>query len=371
MSNYSKKNSTPLNSLTTYKQTDDRCFILPQLPELLLGWIERHANDVVGVWNEKGELQFISENVKQIYGYDSTDLLGTKWQKVITTEEFVYFLEMLDLNQKFQSVNVNIHDNYGNYVLSKVLGERIIDKQHNKVYYVSIIQDISDQFEMQNIIVNEHKNTSLTGQVAASIAHEIRNPLTSLKGFLQLLESGISEKDIYYKIMIEEIEKIETITSDLLLISKPLAKKKKRESVYSMLHDVIVLLSAQAQQHNIKINLPENLKLDVYCDRSQIKQVFINIIKNAIEASHPSGEIDVDFYKTEDKVSIDIIDEGPGVPSQILHKLNEPFFTTKQTGTGLGLMITNQILKQHNGELKINNNKEKGSTFTIILPVKV
>lgn len=366
----SKNSSDQLNNIKILDVNDplkSDYNVFSDLPHFLLNWIEENANDIVGVWNSKGELQFISANVKNIYGYDSNELLDSKWKKLITAEEYDFFLEMLDFNTKYQSLNVNIQDYNGNLILSKLLIQRVLDKKSNDVYYISIIQDISDQLSMQNMITDQ-ENTSLTGQVTASIAHEIRNPLTSLKGFLQLLESGVSEKEIYYKIMIEEIEKIEMITSDLLLISKPLIKKKKLESVYSMIHDVVVLLNTQAQIRNIKVVLPEKIDLQVYCDRAQIKQVLINIIKNAIEASNPSDKITLKLCQEETNIYIEIIDEGAGISDEILQKIDEPFFTTKETGTGLGLMITNQILKQHKGSLNIKKNKKRGSTFIVILP---
>src|SRR5699024_838020 len=115
----------------------------------------------------------------------------------------------------------------------------------------------------------------------------------------------------------------------------------------------------------------ENEKVDeqqIYCDRSQIKQVLINIIKNAIEATNKSGTIRIVKSVEHSDIAIDVIDEGPGIPDELIHKIGEPFFTTKQSGTGLGLMISKQILEQHGGRMDIMQNVEKGSLFRLILP---
>lgn len=219
-------------------------------------------------------------------------------------------------------------------------------------------------------MIVQSEKMSIAGQLAAGIAHEIRNPLTSLKGFLQLLQAGVNQKEIYYQIMIEEIEKIEMITSELLFISKPMTDEKKIESIHSMVMDVIMLLKSQAHLKNIEIEWSVDKDLHTYCDRSQIKQVLINIIKNAIEATDKVGVIKIEVQPSMDgDIEIDIIDEGPGISDDIIDKIGEPFFTTKKGGTGLGLMITKQILDQQNGKIFIVNSSEKGSTFRIVLPV--
>ncbi len=182
------------------------------------------------------------------------------------------------------------------------------------------------------------------------------------------MQAGVNRKDEYYKIMVDEIEKMETITSELLFISKPLTDKKQKESVAKMLQDVIELLKPQAKLKKITFEWDPLQDVFIHCDRSQMKQVFINLIKNAIEAMDEGGTIQLFTYQTETNVVIDVVDQGPGVPEEIIHKLGEPFFTTKQNGTGLGLMITKQILDQHQACLKIVRNADKGSTFSAVLP---
>ncbi len=134
---------------------------------------------------------------------------------------------------------------------------------------------------------------SVAGQLAAGIAHEIRNPLTSLKGFLQLLQAGVNRKEEYYQIMVDEIEKMEAITSELLFISKPMTDNKDWENLPELIDDVITLLHPQAKLKNITIVQEGEDRLRLNCDRSQIKQVFINILKNAIEAMDNPGHIKV------------------------------------------------------------------------------
>src|SRR5699024_771129 len=150
--------------------------------------------------------------------------------------------------------------------------------------------------------------------------------------------------------------------------SKPLKENKKMENVQEMIEDVVVLLKTQASLNGSKIIWHIDEGQEVYCDRSQIKQVLINLVKNAYEAMTDGGNIEIRVSSINDNTVIKIICQGRGVSEAIIYRLDDPFFTTKQNGTGLGLMIANQILARHDGKLEVYANKEKGSTFQIMMP---
>src|SRR5699024_8880922 len=206
------------------------------------------------------------------------------------------------------------------------------------------------------------------GQLSAGLVHEIRNPLTSLKGFLQLVQAGVEQKEEYYKVMIGEIDKLEKITSELLQMAKPFKGKKKTEHVSKMIDDVLFIMSTQSAMKNIHFTIDLDDNLTTNCNAAQIKQVLINIIKNGAEAMHNEGNINIQTRLQNDYIAISITDEGEGMPDEFVEQLNNPFFTTKQGGTGLGLVITQHILEIHHGELKVETEENKGTTFTILLP---
>jgi two-component system sporulation sensor kinase A len=347
---------------TLIKQT----LSLKELPAYILDWWEEHCSETISIWDESGNLLFISKSIETILGFKKEELIGTHWAEFIPTENAEKYFSLpekieKDLKPVFE---VKLLDNHKKYVWCECKTDKIIDPQNLSVYYTAAIRDITDKKEVENMMVSYEK-MSIAGQLAAGVAHEIRNPLTSLKGFLQLLQAGITQKEAYYKIMIDEIKKMEQITSELLYISKPLTDYRQEEDLSGMIKDIIELLIPQAKVKQIEIIdiLQENIQL--FCDRSQVKQVLINIVKNAIEAMEAPGRIKVKTMADGDITSIRVKDEGPGIDETIIHKLGEPFFTTKQNGTGLGLMVTKQILERHDGALKIYNN-EKGSTFEII-----
>lgn len=342
---------------------------LASLSSGTLAWIDEYYNGIIILLDDKGELLYISKSVERLLAYDAADLVGRQWFEMVSPEDANYVDHNIANNAGVnQTFNINILHKDGKYIWTECTVVKIEDDITRQHYYILSLVDITDRKEAEEIMIRSEK-MSVAGQLAAGIAHEIRNPLTSLKGFLQLLQAGVSRKEAYYDIMIEEIEKMETITSELLFISKPLTDQRKQESVKEMIDDVITLLQTQARLNNIIIVFNPTCDVDIYCDRSQIKQVLINLVKNAIEAMEEAGEIVVEIQPGEASVNINIIDEGIGVPEDLIHKLGEPFFTTKKTGTGLGIMITKQILEQHQAQLEIMKNEQKGSTFQINFPV--
>jgi signal transduction histidine kinase len=211
----------------------------------------------------------------------------------------------------------------------------------------------------------------IAGQMAAGIAHEIRNPLTSLKGFLKLMQTGSGGKKEYFDIMDSELDRIELILSELLLLAKPQHEMFfQKKELLNLLQQIIVLLEPQAILNNIQLmtrSLPDQLYINA--SENHMKQVFINIIKNAIEAMPNGGEIIVEVKQTDGQVRVSITDQGFGIPEEHLTKLGEPFFSTKQTGTGLGLAITHQIVENHGGTIKISSKLGEGTIFDVLLPL--
>ncbi|GAB3066592.1 ATP-binding protein [Virgibacillus ainsalahensis] len=341
---------------------------LSRLPTSVLTWIGNNVKDVFILWNQKGEAIFISESFQNLLGYKLSDYKTLTWHELLSPKDARYIHRNIDKNTNENQVfNVDILNSQGKYILSECTIVKLKDTNSDEFHYISLIKGISDRKELEEMMLRYEK-MSVAGQLAAGIAHEIRNPLTSMKGFLQLLQAGVKGNEEYYNIMLDEIVKMETITSELLFISKPLTENMKMEPVDQMVNEVIVLLQTQAKLKNIDIEYDYTYNGLVFCDRSQIKQVLVNLMKNAIEAMEQPGTIKITAEIKEDQVELTVIDEGRGIPKEIIHKLGEPFFTTKQSGTGLGIMITKQILERHDAVLEVDSNKEKGSKFRIIFP---
>ncbi|MDZ5471632.1 PAS domain S-box protein [Bacillus sp. 31A1R] len=234
-----------------------------------------------------------------------------------------------------------------------------------------IMRDITELKHSREFIQQSEKLT-VVGELAAGIAHEIRNPLTSLKGFTQLLDYQIGSDSDYVEIMISEIDRINTIVGELLFLSKPNQMDFKQVHLGKLLNNVIILMNAQANLHGVEIKLKTHDSIQdimIYGLEDKLKQVFINILKNAIEAMPKGGEISLYVSLENNQVSIQVVDQGCGIPSHLLSKLGKPFYTTKEKGTGLGLMVCYSIIENHKGMMKINSVENKGTTISIELPL--
>ncbi|WP_422658376.1 ATP-binding protein [Paenibacillus sp. EC2-1] len=212
---------------------------------------------------------------------------------------------------------------------------------------------------------------SMAGQLAAGIAHEIRNPMTSIKGFVQLMRSGSRSKEEYFDIISSEIERIELILGELLILAKPQSIKFERKDIRLLLEQVIPLLNTQAILNNVEIiTILGPDPCYVYCVESQMKQVFINFIKNAVESMPRGGSLTIHMEcSSMNQVVIKFIDEGCGIPEAILTRLGEPFYTTKEKGTGLGFMISKKMVENHYGQVAVSSKPNEGTIIEVSLPL--
>ncbi|WP_419887530.1 MHYT domain-containing protein [Neobacillus niacini] len=221
--------------------------------------------------------------------------------------------------------------------------------------------------------LRESEKLSLVGELAAGVAHEIRNPLTTLKGFTQMIaENPDAENNKRYsKIMIDEIDRINFIVSEFMVLSKPHILHFALTDISQSIKNVITLLNTQAIINNIEI-LPEFVgeQFLIKCEENQIKQVIANLIKNSIEALPQGGKIHIRIEQQETNLVISVVDNGVGISRENLPLLGTPFYTTKTEGTGLGLMVSKKIIQNHNGKFQINSIPNIATTVTITLPIE-
>ncbi|WP_099363174.1 PAS domain S-box protein [Fredinandcohnia onubensis] len=314
---------------------------------------------------------FINDSGVKMFGANSyTEMLGKNIYTFLHPENHDQvrdFIEIVNAEKKeFNFSKQSWYTIQGKQVYTELIG--IPTTYFGEDAVQVIIRDISDRIKAEELMIKSEK-LSIAGQLAAGIAHEIRNPLTAIKGFLQLFHNDFKGKQNYFDIIFSELNRIELILSELLLLAKPSEIKFKNKDIRIILRDVVTLLETQAILQGIQINIDfMNKESIITCDENQIKQVFINLIKNSIDAMEKGGNIFIRTMVTDDSIYILFIDEGCGIPKSILERIGEPFYTTKEKGTGLGLMVSYNIIENHNGEIKVDSKENEGTTFEIKLP---
>ncbi|WP_159887508.1 PAS domain-containing sensor histidine kinase [Paenibacillus puerhi] len=228
--------------------------------------------------------------------------------------------------------------------------------------------DITERKRTEELMLTSEK-LSVAGQLAAGIAHEIRNPLTAIKGFLQLMNSGVAKKS-YMDVIFSEMDRIELIINELLILAKPQPSKREEKPISPLLNHVITLLESQANIHNIQlVKEYEEPGPLILCDENQLKQVFINMIKNSIESMTDGGSITIRIKTQKPSgFSVEIEDQGCGIPRDRLSRIGEPFYSTKEKGTGLGLMVSKKIVEDHGGSLDISSEVHVGTRIEVSFP---
>jgi signal transduction histidine kinase len=216
--------------------------------------------------------------------------------------------------------------------------------------------------------MRQKEKLAVIGQMATAIAHEIKNPLSSLKGFTQLQQEKDKEDGQYYPIMLSEIDRINSIVTNLLILGKPNTAVKYTRDLRDIIEYVLVVIEPHAGRMNIVIELDLINAPGLLCDENQLKQVFLNLIKNAMESMPDGGTVKITSKNEDGFAVVSIQDEGCGIEPAKLQKLGEPFFTTKENGNGLGLMVTKKIIEEHSGLFDIKSELNIGTTVTVKLP---
>lgn len=212
----------------------------------------------------------------------------------------------------------------------------------------------------------------LLSSLAASTAHEIRNPLTGIRGFIQLLKKKHqSDDDIFYFSIIEnEINRINQIVTEFLVLGKPTAVQDKIHSLFDIINEILPIIHSEANLHQADVSLEfiPNEEIYIRGSKDQMKQVILNLAKNAFESMKNGGNLHIQAKKEENQAILRIIDNGEGIPKEMIDEIFQPFVTHKKNGTGLGLMVCHRIVTMHGGKIEISSELNQGTTVTVTFP---
>ncbi|MFD1735043.1 ATP-binding protein [Bacillus salitolerans] len=334
--------------------------------------IAENTSDLIVVMDPSHSISYYSPSHEQVLGYDDSELEKIKLCSMIHKDDLELFkgsIERMFVNKELGSMEYRLKHKEGHYLEVESRCMPVRGKEQEIEHIVIISRDISERKRADEILLQSEK-LSIVGELAAGVAHEIRNPLTTIKGFIQLYKLENSSIP-YNDLLLSELDRIESITSELLSLGKPQAMQLNEVNLVHLIENTLELLSPQAHLNNIQFDFQYPSK--VYCmtgEKNQLKQVFLNILKNAIEAMPTGGRIQILLRKDgKNQGIISFQDEGTGIPEEILPKLGEPFYSLKEKGTGLGLMICHKLIKQHGGHIIFYSKLGKGTKVEITVPL--
>ena len=271
-----------------------------------------------------------------------------------------------------------------------VQNEKIIYKNGNDTYYILLVSqselidsydhlvgrifhfiDITDEEERDNRMRQSEK-LAVLGESAARAAHEIRNPLAVIHGFMSLMKQKSEEesKELHVPLMLKELDRINAIIEEMLMMAKPGAPILKLDYMEDVINEILPLYRRSSITQKIQFNV--NIKrIPLLLDSKQMTQVLHNLIRNSCEAMGHTGLVSIYSQVNDRSYRLFINDSGPGIPKNIQNNIFEPFHSNKESGTGLGLTIVQRIIENHNGTIELYSSSAEGTTFLISLPLEV
>jgi len=276
-----------------------------------------------------------------------------------------------------RNYTLNQYAELGSYFLLSVVTGFLADRERGRARQLRqqsielerANRELAGSFER----VKQADRLAAVGQLAAGLAHEIRHPLASLEGAINVLENPESPEDLraeFRGIVRKECRRLSGLLTELLDFAKPRKPRLRQVDLVDRITEVVGLArSTVGSRTEIRTNIARDLP-SVECDEEQIKQVVLNLLMNAAQAMPEGGSITVTAFREGSEVALSVGDEGEGVPDELTSRIFDPFFTTREAGTGLGLAVVHQIIMQHRGRIEVSRNPDKGARFTIYLPMR-
>lgn len=338
--------------------------------------LKQQTSELELIFKALPDLCFLTKDDGTIIDYKA----GSPTKFYVPAEAFMgkKFFEVLPspVAQQFQEAILQVKEKATNVIVEYPLTindsvnffeARCLPLFHEKI--MIIVRDITERKKTEELL-NKSDTLAAIGQLAAGVAHEVRNPLTVIKGFIQLFQINKEDQEKYFDLMLSEIDRIEAILQEFLSIAKTDEINTEQKNIYQIYKNVVSLMNTKAIMTNIQVELYADTKdISIECSENQLKQVFINILQNSIEAMPDGGKITIHIKEINDEgVIIHVIDEGIGIPEERIKRLGEPFYSTKEKGTGIGLMLSYKIIESHQGKISIMSEVGVGTTVTIYLP---
>jgi PAS domain S-box-containing protein len=347
-----------------------RLFEQVTMAEQQLENIFESISDMVYFVDKDYEIKNINRAVSNKVGLPQSEIVGKKCYEIFhgvneplqkcphhktvdTKKAYIEELEEPHLGGTFLTSSSPIFDSAGEFIGS-----------------VHVVRDISELKILREKLVMSEKMAAL-GEVAAKVAHEIRNPLVSVGGFAKRLEKKL-EGNLreYAGIIVKEVARLEGILKEILGFVKEVRLSRENISFNALVNDVLKLMTSDIKERGIMLLTDYGESPVLFIDPNRVKEAIVNIISNSIQSITGSGSIFIRTYVEKNYAVLEIRDTGSGIPEEDRSFIFNPFYTTKASGTGLGLAITHKIIQEHNGRIEVESAVDKGTVFRVFMPIK-
>ncbi|WP_024212597.1 two-component system sensor histidine kinase AtoS [Escherichia sp. TW14182] len=333
--------------------------------------IENAADGVIAI-DRQGDVTTMNPAAEVITGYQRHELVGQPYSMLFDNTQFYSpVLDTLEHGTEHVALEISFPGRDRTIEIS-VTTSRIHNTHGEMIGALVIFSDLTARKETQRRMAQAERLATL-GELMAGVAHEVRNPLTAIRGYVQILRQQTTDPihQEYLSVVIKEIDSINKVIQQLLDFSRPRHGQWQQVSLNALVEETLVLVQTAGVQARIDfISELDNELSPISADRELLKQVLLNILINAVQAISARGKIRIRTWQYSDsQQAISIEDNGCGIDLSLQKKIFDPFFTTKASGTGLGLALSQRIINAHPGDIRVTSLPGYGATFTLILPI--
>ena len=333
--------------------------------------IENAADGVIAI-DRQGDVTTMNPAAEVITGYQRHELVGQPYSMLFDNTQFYSpVLDTLEHGTEHVALEISFPGRDRTIELS-VTTSRIHNTHGEMIGALVIFSDLTARKETQRRMAQAERLATL-GELMAGVAHEVRNPLTAIRGYVQILRQQTSDliHQEYLSVVLKEIDSINNVIQQLLEFSRPRHSQWQQVSLNALVEETLVLVQTAGVQARVDfISELDNELNPINADRELLKQVLLNILINAVQAISARGKIRIQTWQYSDsQQAISIEDNGCGIDLSLQKKIFDPFFTTKASGTGLGLALSQRIINAHQGDIRVASLPGYGATFTLILPI--
>ncbi|EFD5000881.1 two-component system sensor histidine kinase AtoS [Escherichia coli] len=333
--------------------------------------IENAADGVIAI-DRQGDVTTMNPAAEVITGYQRHELVGQPYSMLFDNTQFYSpVLDTLEHGTEHVALEISFPGRDRTIEIS-VTTSRIHNTHGEMIGALVIFSDLTARKETQRRMAQAERLATL-GELMAGVAHEVRNPLTAIRGYVQILRQQTTDQihQEYLSVVLKEIDSINKVIQQLLDFSRPRHSQWQQVSLNALVEETLVLVQTAGVQARVDfISELDNELSPISADRELLKQVLLNILINAVQAISARGKIRIRTWQYSDsQQAISIEDNGCGIDLSLQKKIFDPFFTTKASGTGLGLALSQRIINAHQGDIRVTSLPGYGATFTLILPI--